>query len=196
MRARYHRIRKGNIRIAVPDTTQQTDHSCGTSALQAVCHYYGVGREDEEEYNDDTDLKNSGADPYQLVDAARKYGLKVIECQPMTIKQLKHALDRHRPVIIMMQAWGKGRGPGGYRKSYKRIWKDGHWVVAIGYDRTGVFFEDPSLQAVRGYLSFSELEERWHDIGPKKKHIERYGMILWKPGTRKSMYETRAERIA
>ena len=60
----------------------------------------------------------------------------------------------------------------------------------------GVFFEDPSLQAVRGFLTYAELEERWHDVGPKKEHIEHYGLVLWKPGARVSAYASRAERIA
>jgi predicted double-glycine peptidase len=197
MRPRYHPIRKGGIRIAVPDTTQQKGYSCGASALQAVCHYYGVGGEEEDDFALAMDLKSTGSDPCQLVDVAQRYGLKVIECQPMKIAELKRALDLRHPVIIMMQAWGEGRGQDGYRKSYKRIWEDGHWVVAIGYDRTGVFFEDPSLQALRGYLSFAELDERWHDVGPPKDkgHIEHYGMIVWKPGARKSMYDARARRI-
>jgi hypothetical protein len=68
--------------------------------------------------------------------------------------------------------------------------------VAIGYDRDGVFFEDPSLQAVRGFMAYAELEERWHDVGPKKEHIEHYGLVLWKPQAKVSAYETRAERMA
>ena len=112
MYARYRRIGKGGIRIAVPDTSQQTGYSCGASALQAVCHYYGVGGEDEDDYAYDMDLKKSGADPYQLVEAARTYGLKVIERQPMTAQELKTALNNHHPVLLMIQAWGTGKGPG------------------------------------------------------------------------------------
>jgi len=43
----------------------------------------------------------------------------------------------------MIQAEGEEKGNGGWRKSYKGIWSEGHWVIAIGYDRDGMFFEDP-----------------------------------------------------
>jgi predicted double-glycine peptidase len=45
-------IPRGAIRIPVPDTTQQTDYSCGASSLQAICKYYGVGYDDEWEVVD------------------------------------------------------------------------------------------------------------------------------------------------
>ncbi len=196
MHLRYHRFERGSIKCAIPDTTQQTGYSCGPSALQAVCHYYGVGKEDEWEYIEDSKTSSSGADPDQLVMAARRYGLTVKECQPMTVAELQAALRRHRPVLLMIQAWGENKGNRGYRRSYKGKWGDGHWVVAIGFDRTGVLFEDPSLQAIRGFLSYDELEERWHDVGPRRTKIDHYGMILWKPGAKRSAYERRAERIA
>ena len=196
MKPRWHRIHRGAIKCPVPDTTQQTGYSCGPSALQAVCHYYGVGKEDEWEYIEDSKTSTTGADPYQLVKAARHYGLKVRECQPMTVAELCAALGKRRPVLLMIQAWGETKGNRGYRRSYKGDWSDGHWVVAIGYDRSGILFEDPSLQAVRGFLSYSELKERWHDVGPHRTKLDHYGMILWKPGVSKSIYERRAERIA
>ena len=43
----FHPIPKGAIRVPVPDTSQQTDSTCGASSLQAVCKYFGVGPDDE-----------------------------------------------------------------------------------------------------------------------------------------------------
>ena len=74
-------------------------------------------------------------------------------------------------------------------------WDDGHWVVAIGYSPTGVFFEDPSLQAVRGFLSYRELLTRWHDTGPHRKHMPFYGLAVWHPRRGSSGYDLWAERI-
>jgi hypothetical protein len=56
----------------------------------------------------------------------------------MTIGQLKTSVRRLRPVLIMLQAWGTIGDTEEPRKSCKRIWRDGHWVVAIGYDEKGV----------------------------------------------------------
>ena len=47
-------------------------------------------------------------------------------------------------------------------------------MVAIGYNDTCLFFEDPS-SVNRTYLSFEELEKRWHDVDDdnktKNKHV-------------------------
>jgi hypothetical protein len=58
-----------------------------------------------------------------------------------------------------------------------------------------VFFEDPSLEAVRGWLSFKELSCRWHDTGPHGRHLPNYGLAIWYPRRCSCAYETRAERI-
>jgi predicted double-glycine peptidase len=199
MKIQYHPIPRNAIWIALPDTSQQTGYSCGASCLQSVCHYYGLGKEDEWEFVDDMKFDHDeGSHPFQVKRLAQAYGLKFKEYQPMTMEQLKRELLSRKPVMLMIQAWGIKRGEEDYRESYEGIWGEGHWVVAIGYDREGVFFEDPSLQAVRGFMAYAELEERWHDVGPKpkKEHIDHYGLVLWKPGAKVSAYASRAERIA
>ena len=194
--AKYQRFLKGAIRIPLPDTTQQEDYSCGAACLQAVCKYFGVGPEDEWEYVEALRMdKKVGSHPFQIVRAARRYGLRFREKLGMSLADLKGLLRRRIPVLLMIQAWGERKYGGGYLRSYRGVWDQGHWVVAVGYDRSGVYFEDPSLQAVRGFLTFEELEERWHDVGPHNRHMDHYGLALWKPGKGKSAYESRAQRI-
>jgi ABC-type bacteriocin/lantibiotic exporter with double-glycine peptidase domain len=193
---RSYPIPHGAIKIPVPDTTQQTDSSCGASCLQAICKYYGVGKEDEWEYVHDLGMDpRVGSHPFQIIRTARRYGLITREHWPMSQEQLLRYLRDRKPVMLMIQAWGEQEGGAGYRRSYQDIWIDGHWVVAIGFDRRGVFFEDPSLQAVRGYLRFEELSQRWRDTGPRGKRMREYGLAVWKPGFRRSAYTTRAYRI-
>jgi predicted double-glycine peptidase len=194
----FHPIGRGGLRVPVPDTTQQTDYSCGASSLQAVCKYYGVGPDDEWEFTDALKMdRRVGSHAFQIKAAARRWGLRCREYQPMSYAQLRAELQQRHPVLLMIQAWGEEKvgGRRRWRRDYRNEWKDGHWVVAIGYDREGFFFEDPSLQAVRGYLTQVELEERWHDVGPRRCRMRFYGMALWHPGRRRSAYETRAERI-
>ena len=170
--------------------TQQTDATCGAAALQAICGYYGVGPEEERRFAKDLGMDpRTGSHPHQLARAARRYGLSVEEHQPMPAAALRRALDRRRPVLMMLQAWADHSG------DYASDWKHGHWVVAIGYDRRGVYFEDPVLELVRGYLGHAELDARWHDVGPRGVRLERYGMVLWKPG-RRAEHLRRARRIA
>lgn len=67
---------------------------------------------------------------------------------------------------------------------------DGHYVVAIGYDRRNIYFEDP-YKFVRTYLSFEELEIRWHSIDEGKKYLK-WGMAVLgrKDGKKKGLFLT------
>jgi hypothetical protein len=52
-------------------------------------------------------------------------------------------------------------------------------VVAIGWDDGGIYFEDPSIVEARGYLTYAEVDDRWHDVDKYNKHVPRYGMAVW-----------------
>jgi hypothetical protein len=58
MKTQYHPIPRNANRIALPDTSQQSGYSSGASCLRSVCHYYGLGAEDDPEY-----IKKMGIDP-------------------------------------------------------------------------------------------------------------------------------------
>ena len=171
------RIPRGAIKIELPGVTQRTDATCGAAALQAICAYYGVGPDEERAVVRDLGMDpRTGSHPDQLVRAARRYGLRVEEHQPMTRAALRGALDRRRPVLMMLQAWGRAG------QAYADAWMQGHWVVAIGHDRAGVYFMDPVLEIARGFLRHVEVDERWHDLGRRGVRIERYGAVMWKAG--------------
>jgi uncharacterized protein len=200
MAPQTHRIPRGAIRIPVPDVSQQTDYSCGASCLEAICKYYGVGKEDEWQFIRGLHLdRRVGVHPGQIHRLARSYRLSVRSYPLMTLARLKRELEWRHPVMLMIQAYGQDRvgkrRQVRWRRDYTPDWNDGHWVVAIGFDREGVFFEDPLLQGVRGWLSFAELNSRWHDTGPHGKHLPHYGLAIWLPRHSASAYESRAERI-
>jgi predicted double-glycine peptidase len=202
----------GAIKVQVPDTLQCTGYTCGPSCVQAVCAYFGVTGKEEEEFTSGMSVRsNVGAHPHNVIQGLKKYGLTCEEDWPMSIESVQKYLDRGIPVMLMIQAWvPKRKRRAKYfrkQKGYANEWKEGHWVVAIGYDRTAMYFEDPSLASARGYLSYRELKERWHDVGPgwrrkarneKKKYqrrMERYGIAIWKAGFRRPDYFTRALHV-
>jgi uncharacterized protein len=190
--SRYRRIPPGAIKVEVPAVSQLEDYTCGPAALLAVCGYFGVGPASERELEQVMGIDRTGSDPEHLVRAARRYGLRIEEwpCD-MPRSALEGCLRKGRPVIIMLQAWAEPRP-----RSYRRVWRHGHWVVAIGFDDDGVYFEDPALPRARGFLSFAELDERWHDVAPPgRTRVHRYGVAMWRPGVRQSMVERRARRI-
>ncbi len=192
MRRTYYSIPPRAIRVPVPDTTQQTDYSCGASCLQSIAKYYGVGPDDEWEFVRDMHFDHKvGSHPDQIIRAAKQYGLHYREYFPGTLSQIKAELRQRHPVMLAIQAWGGHPG-----NDYIKDWKDGHWVIAIGYDAQAVFFEDPILTAVRGYLRNEELLRRWRDTGRRDVHMPRYALALWHPDVKRSTYTTRAQRIA
>jgi hypothetical protein len=186
-------IPRGAIKVDLPNTAQQLGYTCGPAALMSICAYFGVtgALEWEGDFQEITGVGPSGADPHQLTVPARaQFGLEVEEHAPMSDRELRACLDRRRPVLMMLQAWSERPRP-----RYRQSWGDGHWVVAIGHDRDGAYFEDPSLHTSRGFLSWAELDERWHDVGYRDVRVRRYGAAIWKPGVRRSAYATRARPI-
>lgn len=192
MNRKHKTIPEGAIKVPLPDTRQGEDYSCGASALQAISGYFGVGPEEEEDYVRDLKMDTRiGSHPFQIIRAAKRYGLRVFGKEFMTIEEVKAFLDQGKPVMLMIQAWRDSEAD----ESYKKEWGEGHWVVAIGYDRAGMYFEDPSLAAIRGFIPYAELEDRWHDVGPRRRHIDHYGLAVWKPRMLRPAYLTRARRI-
>ncbi len=109
----------------------------------------------------------------------------------MSIGEVQRHLNRRTPVMIMIQAWANAdRSTSRWRvNGYSRRWMDGHWVVAIGYDDDRMYFEDPSLEDVRGYLDYRELSARWRDVGPYwiaryERYMYNYGLAIWRAGPR------------
>jgi predicted double-glycine peptidase len=200
MSADKHRIPRNAIMVPVPDVTQQTEYSCGAASLEAICKYYGVGAEDEWEFVRDLKMDTRvGSHPFQIIALAKKYGLSVREYERMSFAQLKRELGWKHPVMISIQAYAKDDKPKSaqkrWRKDYTPVWTNGHWVVAIGFDRTGVYFEDPAIEAKRGWLPYEELKCRWHDTGPHGIHLPHFGLAVWRAGRKGSAYDTVAVRI-
>jgi predicted double-glycine peptidase len=195
-----HRIPRGSIRIAVPDVSQQTGYSCGPSSLESIAKFYGVGSEDEREFIRGLRMDpRVGSHAHQIRRLAKSYGLRAREYKRMSPAQLRQELRWRHPVLLAIQAFGRARQGADVhvngRFDYGTDWNHGHWVVAIGYDRDGFFFEDSLIQARRGWLPSEELVSRWHDTGPRGRHQSFYGLAVWRGGKRASSYATLAERI-
>ena len=106
-----------------------------------------------------------------IVKTAKKHGFKV-DSRRMDLNDIGRYIDRKIPVIILLQAWSKRA-----RKIWNKDWKEGHYVVAIGYDKKRIYFEDP-YSFNRVFLPDKELIERWHDISGKNKYVN-YGIAIY-----------------
>ena len=168
--------------IRVPLARQATDYTCGVAALQSVLGYFG------EEVREDALAKQlhsnskDGTGFAEIVKFARKHGYTVTTTTAMTIDALKKQLDARHPVIMLIQAWPERK------VNYKTDWDDGHYVVAVGYDRSNLFFMDPSTLGNYTFIPERELLDRWHDTDSKMK-LQHFGMIISKAGA--ARYDSR-----
>jgi predicted double-glycine peptidase len=160
--------------LAVPDTRQSTDYSCGAAALQAVLAYYG------QEVREDRLMHQLACDPQQgthpeaLLRVARSYGLKAELREGMRLEDLEGLLREGVPTLVCAQAWrGQSQPP------WREDWEDGHYMVVIGLDEKRVYLEDPSLLGSRGYIERDEFVERWHDVEANGKRYHQAGLVVW-----------------
>jgi len=153
--------------LKLPNLLQSYDYDCGATAVQMVMAYYGIyitGKDIMEEAQTDT----KGTPFSGLVRTIKKHNLKFIS-RKMTIDEVKKFIKRKIPVIILLQAWDDLK-----KNDWKNHWWDGHYVVAIGYDKNRLVFQDPASIYLT-YLTFEEFQQRWHDQDSrnKKKYINR-----------------------
>jgi predicted double-glycine peptidase len=180
-------IPKGAIKVPVLNVRQQTRFSCGAAVLHTVCTYWGIESDNEFDYIEALESDpQMGTPPDRIITFARQRGLKAKEQHDMTIADLKYNLDRGRPVIVLIQAWGD-------KKEYKSLNRHGHYVIVIGYDSRKIYIEDPVLEGIRGCLTNKQFEERWHDRDGDGNYYTKYGISVWRKG--KPSYLTKAIEV-
>jgi predicted double-glycine peptidase len=161
-----------------PELRQIYNYDCGVTALQEVLCYYGFDvRESiilDEVKESCKDIIENGIKLSVIKSYAEKKGLKAEIKMGMDYSDLISCIDKKIPVIVLLQAWRDKKSP----KKWKDNYKDGHYVVAIGYSKNSIIFEDPS-SFNRTFLNFKELSERWHDIADDNKtHVSGVGIII------------------
>lgn len=159
--------------IPVPMTRQATDYTCGVAAMQSLFAYYG----DEFTEMPLAKLLKSNfryGTAYKSIESfSKEKGYSVEIHKEMTLEQLKQFIDKKQPVLCLVQAWAS------VPTDYRTEWKDGHYVVAVGYDEKNIFFMDPSTLGDYAYIPVDEFLERWHDTDGHER-LHHFGMIVLK----------------
>lgn len=166
--------------IRIPLLRQATDYTCGVSALRSLLLYYG------EEYEERELARMMGATPHRgtsyrsiirfanrrFADPLKRDFQMQIKTH-MTLDDLRQLIDRGKPTIILLQAWGN---PG---VNWKTEWNEGHYAVAVGYDEHNIYFMDPSVLGHYTYVPNEEFLDRWHDKDPVTGEILiRCGLVI------------------
>ena len=161
--------------IHVPTTRQSTEYTCGVAALQSIFAYYGDDvRENLLARQLKANAKN-GTNYHKIAKLARTKGYTVNVYTNTTLVRLKKFLDARQPMICLIQAWT------GHQVDFANDWNDGHYVVAIGYDKDKLYFMDPSTLGNYTYIPTEEFLVRWHDCDEKEKLVH-WAMEIYKPG--------------
>lgn len=172
--------------IQVPLTRQATDYTCGTAALQSMLGFYGEDQNESELAKILKTNEQDGTDYNEIVTVAKKKGYTVKVYKNMTLLDLKRILDKKTPVLCLIQAWAE------QKVDYKNDWKDGHYVVAIGYDKHKIYFMDPSTLGNYTFIKNKDFLNRWHDKNSNEE-LNHFGLTitkkqhLYKPDTIKFM---------
>lgn len=153
-----------------PNLRQTHDYDCGAQAIQSVLAYYGIDVR-ESEIMELAGTTEHGTFPGSIKKVVQDHGLSV-DFREMSIEEVKQHIDKKIPVILLLQAWA---GKGGM--DWQNDWENGHYAIAIGYDKSKIYFEDPA-SIFRTYLTYDELRARWHDTDRDKKYVN-YGMAVY-----------------
>lgn len=167
-------LAKENL-IQVPLTRQATDYTCGAAAIQSMFGFFGEDLNEGELAKLLKTNDQEGTDYNEIVALSKQKGYTVQVFKDMTLKDLKLHLDKNIPVLCLIQAWATKK------VDYKNDWSDGHYVVAIGYDKHKIFFMDPSTLGNYTYIDQKSFLNRWHDKNSKEELIH-FGLTIKKKG--------------
>jgi ABC-type bacteriocin/lantibiotic exporter with double-glycine peptidase domain len=152
-----------------PELRQVYGYDCGACALTCALAYYGIDLREEYVMKLAGTTKD-GTNPVGILRVPRYYGLRTVSGR-MSPEKIRWAISHRWPIILALQA---------YRNStilYAEDWKDGHWVVGIGYDGPRFLFEDPASYK-RTWLAEPELLDRWHDLDSGNRRLLQWGCII------------------
>lgn len=165
--------------IRVPLARQDTDYTCGVTALQSILGYYGIDKRLDELSAAAKSNPEAGTRYINIANYAKSQGFAVNIRTNMTLDELKGYIDKRQPVLVVIQAWAESKSS--YLSNQN---EDGHYVVAIGYDKNNFYFMDPSTLGHYTYIPTEEFVSRWHDYDTEDNVVlVRFGMIMTKPIT-------------
>lgn len=156
-----------------PEFKQIYNYDCGATALLSVLTYFGIEIFEDEIIKIAGTAKHIGTPVPGMLKVLKEKRLRA-ELKELTIDDLIKSIDENKPVILRIQAWSLKKED---ETEWKKDWKHGHYVVAIGYDDEKIYFEDPWCSE-RTYLKFDELKDRWHDIDIDGKKYVNCGIVI------------------
>ena len=117
--------------LEVPYHDQQTDYYCGPAAVQMVMEYSNGVYMTQDQLGDElhTDPIEGVTFTYAMTEPFQARKISKVSSGPTTLAQLKQRINNgYAPILLI---W------------FDKNHETGHYVVAVGYNETGVFVNDP-----------------------------------------------------
>ncbi len=133
--------------LKVPYFKQDTDYTCGPTALQMVLAFYGIRISEEKlakllETNEDVGTRHKA-----MIDFAREEGCHVYVNTCSTLEEIKKFLEEEKPVIVHFIE------PDG---------NVGHYSVVVYMDDENIVLHDP-WNGEGFQMVLRDFENRWYD---------------------------------
>jgi len=106
------------------------------------------------------------------------YTYRIVPDDPQVIAQ---QLAAGRPLLAEVRTHGLGNPhyPGYYSHYEQTGWSVPHFVTIIGYDKTGVWLDDPGISAGRGYhITYAQLTHAIADLGQHHPALDNGDVLL------------------
>jgi len=152
---------------------QTFDYDCGAKALQTCFAWHGEDVREDRLMKELKTTRKDGTLFEEIVRVSIKHGYQVVSGQ-MKLDSIKKYIDKGIPVLVMVQAWRDKKD--NRLRNWLEDWKDGHWVIVIGYTKDKIVFDDPA-SIKRTWMKEKEFLARWHDVEGKCRY-ENCGIVL------------------
>jgi predicted double-glycine peptidase len=169
--------RTAEVLLRVPLCRQATGYTCGVASLQSILYYYGYEIRQDNLAEELESNPETGTNYHKIMNAAQVRDIRVEARRDLTLDELKAALHGGKPVMVAIQAWADNPS------LYADDWDDGHWAIAIGYDKERIYLMDPSTLGNFTCIPVSEFLLRWHDLdSDNATRLIHFGLIFDKDG--------------
>ena len=151
------------MKLKVPFFRQDTDYTCGPTALQMVLKFMGDFESEKFLTKETQTSKNFGTSHEHMMEAARKEGFHSYDNHNSSIPEIKEFIKKGLPVIVNFIDQESG---------------EGHYAVVCGFEKGKIILNDP-LGVKNLKMGEQEFISNWHNA---KNTSARWMMVIYKPG--------------
>lgn len=153
--------------------------------MRSIGAYWGIGPKKESDWIKILGTTyDTGTPPKSIVQVLKDHEVSVKVKENLSIDDLLSNVEKGRPVLCPIQAWGN-------RFYYRDTWC-GHWIIVIGFNEKYIYCEDSFIPKARGFIEHDKFINRWHDTDCYGKYWCQLGIIMearWEPKKTRRLFK-------